>query len=70
MTLYGVTPSGFDCSCKVPKNLEINLRHWHKMTRLQRQPETDRILVDVNCYLLCLQCFDAVGWAAGRASGL
>jgi len=21
------------------------------------------------CYL-CLQCFDAVGWAAGRASGL
>ena len=22
------------------------------------------------CYFLCLQCFDAVGWAAGRASGL
>ena len=22
------------------------------------------------CVLLCLQCFDAVGWAAGRASGL
>jgi len=21
-------------------------------------------------YMLCLQCFDAVGWAAGRASGL
>jgi len=21
-------------------------------------------------YGLCLQCFDAVGWAAGRASGL
>jgi len=21
-------------------------------------------------YLLCLHCFDAVGWAAGRASGL
>ena len=20
--------------------------------------------------LICLQCFDAVGWAAGRASGL
>jgi len=20
--------------------------------------------------VLCLQCFDAVGWAAGRASGL
>jgi len=23
----------------------------------------------VGCHL-CLQCFDAVGWAAGRASGL
>jgi len=22
------------------------------------------------CVLVCLQCFDAVGWAAGRASGL
>ena len=21
-------------------------------------------------FLFCLQCFDAVGWAAGRASGL
>jgi len=21
-------------------------------------------------YVVCLQCFDAVGWAAGRASGL
>jgi len=23
-----------------------------------------------DCYPTCLQCFDAVGWAAGRASGL
>jgi len=23
-----------------------------------------------SCPILCLQCFDAVGWAAGRASGL
>ena len=22
------------------------------------------------CLIVCLQCFDAVGWAAGRASGL
>ena len=21
-------------------------------------------------FVICLQCFDAVGWAAGRASGL
>jgi len=25
---------------------------------------------DVACFLLSLQCFDAVGWAAGRASGV
>ena len=24
----------------------------------------------VPVFCLCLQCFDAVGWAAGRASGL
>ena len=24
----------------------------------------------VNIIYMCLQCFDAVGWAAGRASGL
>jgi len=27
-------------------------------------------LVNRNFAELCLQCFDAVGWAAGRASGL
>ena len=28
------------------------------------------ILILDNCVARCLQCFDAVGWAAGRASGL
>jgi len=27
-------------------------------------------LLKVSLTLYCLQCFDAVGWAAGRASGL
>ena len=27
------------------------------------------ILIFVDIYVHCLQCFDAVGWAAGRASG-
>jgi len=27
-------------------------------------------IVSVTCYLFCLQCFDTVGWAPGRASGL
>ena len=29
---------------------------------------TAHILVNVSI-VICLQCFDAVGWAAGRASG-
>ena len=28
------------------------------------------LVVASSLLLLCLQCFDAVGWAAGRASGL
>ena len=28
------------------------------------------ILVNLVILLICLQCFDAVGWVAGRASGL
>jgi len=26
------------------------------------------LLLHLTCIVLCLQCFDAVGWAAGRAS--
>jgi len=29
-----------------------------------------KISVGLSSLSLCLQCFDAVGWAAGRASGL
>ena len=28
------------------------------------------ILIFIDLFIFCLQCFDAVGWAAGRASGL
>ena len=27
------------------------------------------VLLTYTCLYVCLQCFDAVGWAAGRASG-
>jgi len=27
-------------------------------------------IISAGCRPLCLQCFDAVGWATGRASGL
>jgi len=40
---------------------------------MQMKVTTFFIFYFVTCtiiYYLCLQCFDAVGWAAGRASGL
>jgi len=30
----------------------------------------NHFMVNIQVNLLCLQCFDAVGWVAGRASGL
>ena len=56
----------------------------HRPRNLRRQPQTRLILIQsgrpntsqthkdiaVTLCRFCLQCFDAVGWAAGRASGL
>ena len=28
-----------------------------------------RFVIQYDCFLYCLQCFDTVGWVAGRASG-
>jgi len=50
------------------------LPFWYRLTQvvLAKRPlnRRSRYLVDYRVLLLCLQCFDAVGWAAGRASGL
>jgi len=32
--------------------------------------EGKKIIINISTLILVLQCFDAVGWAAGRASGL
>jgi len=43
-----------------------------KSKLLSRNTENSLITILDKCFIssLCLQCFDAVGWAAGRASGL
>jgi len=33
--------------CKAPKNRGMNLKHWHRVTRWQKQIKRDEILVDV-----------------------
>jgi len=35
-----------------------------------RNSDVEIIIIIITTITLCLQCFDAVGWAAGRASGL
>ena len=39
-------------------------------TVLQVRSALLRLVVHLLCICWCLRCFDAVGWAAGRASGL
>ena len=51
-------------------NVDCSLISWYlaKKLKIEESAFESKIL---NCNsLLCLQCFDAVGWAAGRASGL
>jgi len=45
---------------------------WMSATRrLSPSSVTELVFVGMICALLCgLQCFNAVGWVAGRASGL
>jgi len=38
--------------------------------KLGRQPANNWQLILLSTFAVCLQCFDAVGWAAGMASGL
>jgi len=49
----------------------ISLRSKTKTTTLAKKQEiADSQIFSVECSKICLQCFDAVGWGAGRASGL
>ena len=48
-----------------PNKRERNTRLTHNQTHKQQLRVTT-----TSGDLCCLQCFDAVGWAAGRASGL
>jgi len=53
-----------------------NFIHHQVVEKKQKNPFTINIKIQPICQiikLICLiglQCFDAVGWAAGRASGL
>ena len=45
---------------------------WHMQKKMIKVfiIRSKAVIVLLVCTAICLQCFDAVGWAAGRASGL
>ena len=58
-------PSGQHCLSSQKFNLQTKRRSLKKLSLPLLQ-----VLKVVSHYCLCLQCFDAVGWATGRAYGL
>ena len=42
----------------------------HNLSSLTEEQVSFSVVVKLFRVTICLQCFDAVGWAAGRASGL
>ena len=62
-----------DCACRV-SDASGSIEYSEMKTGAIRRSDLDsnvRIIYTVLIVIIrCLQCFDAVGWAAGRASGL
>jgi len=54
------------CSCFCTSSSDISTGYTHTDIQLL----SPLLKLYYNCNTICLQCFDAVGWAAGRASGL
>ena len=51
------------------KGMRVDMNKTKVMISGERQMVWQKV-VECAFSALCLQCFDAVGWAAGRASGL
>jgi len=49
---------------------KCHIAHRHVQVTKWREHITLKYFIILQVLLYCLQCFDAVGWAAGRASGL
>ena len=67
------------CLCVFVRDhiFELHISFFERVTcghGLLLWPHNDTLLIsgfmDVVLFAGCLQCFDTVGWAAGRASGL
>jgi len=69
-----IWPSGFHCHSLSLTSVKsrLVLSFWYRLTRVvpNKGPLNGCVCVCVTVNKSCLQCFDAVGWAAGRASKL
>ena len=69
------SPMNLSCLCVSMNCLCNNNQQWHIQQEYQNSQHRRHFVDSLYQTLLvltniCLQCFDAVGWAAGRASGL
>ena len=55
---------------KNKQNHVLSLQLWSNNTSLRNCILPFSRIDMLLCKMMCLQCFDTVGWAAGRASGL
>ena len=68
--------SGFACCCLLMFCVSvIYIRHHHpfiiRLWQLQLGENYEQLLNNsILMHFCCIQCFDTVGWVAGRASGL
>ena len=62
------TPSASECSSQSSSEWSAASESQSQVNYLSSQLRVDLFIV--NFPTRCLQCFDAVGWVAGRASGL
>jgi len=64
--------SGTNIKIAAKRNCKNNTAKQHKKARLSCTKANLKMNIAILHvrHLKCLQCFDAVGWAAGRASGL
>jgi len=68
--VQGSLAEGDKITLEVAKLIKDDYLQQNGYTPYDRSPRCDQLFTTYCMQLVCLQSFDAVGWAAGRASGL
>jgi len=68
--VQGSLAEGDKITLEVAKLIKDDYLQQNGYTPYDRSPRCDQLFTTYCMQLVCLQSFDTVGWAAGRASGL